>query len=143
MTLWRRGHLLAVAAVLVACNPVRVEVTQVEAGGPLIVFDVTNASNTLRDVRYEIEQEMGTSAGSTSAVECTRSFTELGHASRTIDLFVDGARIGSYDVTADDLEARYLVVPIRIGPNGGTTLGEATGTDVNPLRPLAPIPGGC
>jgi hypothetical protein len=142
MTALRAATVLLAAVVLVACNPVRVEVTEVEAAGPVLVFDVTNASSRLRDLRYEIAEPSGASAGSTSAIPCARTVIDLGRASRTIELSVDGAgRIGSYTVTPADAVSAYLVMRVTIGPDGTAELVGVAAVEAHPGASVEPVPG--
>ncbi|HEX7225720.1 MAG TPA: hypothetical protein VF367_09105 [Candidatus Limnocylindria bacterium] len=141
MNVARAATPLLVAVALLACNPVRVAVTEVEEAGPLIVFDVTNQSPVLRDVRYEIAEPSGASAGSTSAVQCARTVVELGRASRTIELTIDGEAFGSYTVTPADAQAGWLVMRMRIAPDGGALLLGVAAAENNPQAPLTPVPG--
>ena len=141
MTVARTTILLLVAVLLLACNPVRVEVTEVEETGPIIVFDLTNRSSVLRDVRYEIAEPAGASAGSTSAIPCARMVVELGRASRTVALTVDGDRIGSYTVTPADAVSTYLVMRVTIDPDGDAVLVGVEAAEANPAASIEPIPG--
>ena len=142
MTMRRAAALLVTAVMLVACNPVRVEVTEVEEAGPILVFDVTNQSSRLRDLRYEIAEPGGASAGSTSAIPCARTVIDLGRASRTIEVTVDGGgRIGSYTVTPADARAAWLVMQVTIDPTGAAVLVGVEAADEDPMASVEAIPG--
>lgn len=129
------------ALVLAACYPVRVEVTAVEATDPGLVFDITNLSTELRDLRYEIAEPNGESAGSTSVIPCARTVVAFGFASRTIELTIDGEGFGSYTVTPADARADWLVMRIRIGPGGDAILVGVAAAENGPQALTAPIRG--
>lgn len=132
---------VVLGTLLVACTPVAVEVVEVEQTGPVVVFDVTNQSTELRDLRYEIAEPNGASAGSTSAIPCARTVVELGPASRTIELAIDGEGFGSYTVTPADADARWIVMRVRIAPDGDALLLGVAAAENNPQAPVTPVPG--
>jgi hypothetical protein len=129
------------AIVLVACTPMRVEVTEIVGTDPGLVFDILNQSTELRELRYEIAQPNGESAGSTSVGPCARTVVAFGRASRTIELAVDGERFGSYTVTPADARAGWLVMRIRIGPGGDAILVGVAATENGPQAEIVPVPG--
>lgn len=134
---------LAILGVLVAagCSITSVTVTEVPETGPVIVVDVTNASTDLREVRYEIAQAAGSSMGAASAIPCARSFTALGRASDTVEIFVDAASIGSHRVTQAEDDAEWFVVTITIAPGGSARLVSMGSAEEDPRASLEAIPG--
>ncbi len=126
---------------LAACTPVSVEVTEVEATDPGLVFDITNLSTEPRDLRYEIAKPNGESAGSTSVIPCARTVVPFGFGSRTIELMIDGEGFGSYTVTPADAQANWLVMRIRIGPGGDAILVGVAAGENHPQAQTAPIRG--
>jgi hypothetical protein len=113
-------HRLVVGAgaliLLAGCAPVGPPVQGVE--GPTLVVDVTNTSAEEAVLGWEFESEGMGGGGETLIASCRRVMMPLSPIAGEYQMSVDGKVVFEDVVPQRASSETFLVVPVRIGPDG-------------------------
>jgi hypothetical protein len=135
----RRLAVAAVSLLLAGCAPTG-PVVAPDLSGPMLVVDVTNASADEPVLGWEFEAE-GTSGGGESLVApCRRDAIALSSIIGDYQISVDGETVFEGSVPQRASSETFLVVGLRIGPDGEVEV-TAPGLALQPPRASTALPG--